>query len=100
VSRAIGIATNNVAEYRALLIGLEMAERFGACEVEVLSDSELLVKQMRREYRVKNEGLKPLHAEAELRARCFDRFSIRHVKREQNARADGLVNLALDEGVS
>jgi dinuclear metal center YbgI/SA1388 family protein len=100
VSRVIGTATNNVAEYRALLTGLEMAERAGARWVEVLSDSELLVKQMRREYRVKNEGLKPLHAEAELRARGFDRFSIRHVNREQNARADGLVNLALDEGVS
>jgi dinuclear metal center YbgI/SA1388 family protein len=100
VSRVIGVATNNVAEYRALLTGLEMAERAGARQVEVLSDSELLVKQMRCEYRVKNEGLKPLHAEAELRARGFDRFSIRHVNREHNARADDLVNRALDEGVS
>lgn len=99
MSRAIGIATNNVAEYRALLTGLDMAERVGAREVEVLSDSELLVKQMRGEYRVKNEGLKPLHAEAELRARGFDRFSIRHVNREQNSRADDLVNRALDEGL-
>jgi dinuclear metal center YbgI/SA1388 family protein len=100
VGRVIGTATNNVAEYRALLTGLEMAERVGAREVEVLSDSELLVKQMRGEYRVKNEGLKLLHSEAERRAHGFSRFSIRHVKREQNSRADGLVNRALDEGVS
>ncbi|MFH0916808.1 MAG: Nif3-like dinuclear metal center hexameric protein [bacterium] len=99
VSRAIGVATNNVAEYRALLTGLELAEAAGTREVEVLSDSELLVKQMRGEYRVRNEGLKPLHEEAERRARGFDRFSIRHVNREQNAHADSLVNHALDEAL-
>ena len=96
-SRLIGVATNNVAEYRALLTALEMAEAAGAREVEVMSDSELLVKQMRREYRVKNEGLKPLHEEATRLVRGFSRFSIRHVDREQNAHADRLVNRALDE---
>jgi len=96
-SRAIGTATNNVAEYRALLAGLEMVERMGAREVEVASDSELLVKQMRGEYKVKNEGLKPLYAEARRRADGFSRFAIRHVEREQNVRADALVNRALDE---
>ena len=64
VSRAIGVCTNNVAEYRALLAGLELAQKAGAEELEVLADSELLVKQVRGEYKVKNEGLKPLHAEA------------------------------------
>ena len=97
LSRAIGTATNNVAEYRALLAGLDMAERIGAREVEVMSDSELLVKQMRGDYRVKNEGLKPLCAEARRQADGFSHFTIRHVDREQNARADGLVNRALDE---
>lgn len=100
VSRVIGVATNNVAEYRALLTGLEIAERAGAREVEVLSDSELLVKQMRGQYRVKNEGLKPLHEEAAHRAKTFARFSIRHVSREQNGHADSLVNRALDEELS
>jgi ribonuclease HI len=97
LGRAIGVETNNVAEYRALLAALEMAARMGAWEVEVASDSELLVKQMRGEYKVKNEGLKPLHAEARDRAGGFHRFHIRHVGREQNARADALVNHALDE---
>jgi ribonuclease HI len=96
VSQAIGIATNNVAEYRALLTGLELAERGRAREVEVLSDSELLVRQMRGEYRVKNEGLKPLHEEATQRLRAFERAVFRHVPREDNKLADELVNRALD----
>lgn len=97
VSRTIGVGTNNVAEYRALLAGLELAAQVGASSLEVVSDSELLVRQMRGEYKVKNEGLKPLHAEARERAAGFARFAIRHVPREENARADELVNLALDE---
>jgi ribonuclease HI len=97
MSRAIGVCTNNVAEYRALLAGLEMARKRGASEVEVLADSELLVKHLRGEYRVRNDGLKPLYGEAVARLREFDRVSIRHVSREENAAADRLVNLALDE---
>lgn len=97
IGRAIGVTTNNVAEYRALLAGLEAAAAMGACEVEVASDSELLVRQMLGQYKVKNEGLKPLHAQAQEHARHFSRFRIRHVPREQNARADALVNRALDE---
>jgi dinuclear metal center YbgI/SA1388 family protein len=97
VGKAIGIVTNNVAEYRALLAGLEMARELGAPEVEVASDSELLVKQMRGEYKVKNEGLKPLHQEARDRAAAFRSFTIRHIDREDNTRADALVNRALDE---
>ncbi len=98
--RAIGVCTNNVAEYRALLAGLELAAKAGADELEVLADSELLVKQVRGEYRVKNEGLKPLHEEAVSRLRGFRRVAVRHVPREQNAEADRLVNRALDEAAS
>jgi ribonuclease HI len=97
ISRAIGTTTNNVAEYQALLAGMEKAHELGAREVEVISDSELLVKQMRGEYKVKNVGLKPLHAEARERAARFAGFTICHVEREQNTRADGLVTRALDE---
>jgi dinuclear metal center YbgI/SA1388 family protein len=97
VAQTIGIQTNNVAEYRALLAALEIAERVGADRVEITSDSELLVKQMRGEYKVKNEGLRPLYEEASERAREFKRFSIRHVERKENAEADALVNKALDE---
>jgi dinuclear metal center YbgI/SA1388 family protein len=97
IGRCIGVTTNNVAEYRALLAGLETAAVMGAGEVEVASDSELLVRQMLGQYKVKNEGLKPLHAEAQAWAGRFSRFRIRHIPREQNARADALVNRALDE---
>ena len=100
VSRVIGVCTNNVAEYRALLAGLEIAQKAGAQELEVLADSELLVKQVRGEYRVKNAGLKPLHEEAMGRLRQFRRVSVRHVRREENAEADRLVNKALDEATS
>jgi dinuclear metal center YbgI/SA1388 family protein len=98
--RTIGVCTNNVAEYRALLAGLELAERAGVEELEILADSELLVKQVRGEYKVKNEGLKPLHEEAKLRLRAFKRVALRHVPRGQNAEADRLVNKALDEAAS
>jgi ribonuclease HI len=98
--RAIGVCTNNVAEYRALLAGLELAATVGVEELEVLADSELLVKQMRGEYKVKNEGLKPLHEEARQRLRGFKRVAIRHVPRAQNAEADRMVNKALDEATS
>lgn len=97
VSRAIGVTTNNVAEYRALLAGLEKAQELGAQEVDVISDSELLVRQMLGEYRVKNAGLRPLFDEARRRAAEFAGFAIRHTGREGNAKADGLVNRALDE---
>lgn len=92
----IGEATNNVAEYFALLRGLEEAAAAGATEVEIRSDSELLVKQMNGEYKVKNEGLRPLHGRARaLSLRVPTRFV--HIPREQNRIADGLVNRALDE---
>ena len=97
VSRAIGVTTNNVAEYKALLAALDKAQELGAAEVEVISDSELLVRQMLGQYRVKNAGLQPLFLEAKQKAARFGRFTIRHTGREHNAKADGLVNRALDE---
>jgi ribonuclease HI len=93
---AIGVATNNVAEYRALIAGLERARELGVGEVEVISDSELLVKQMRGEYRVKNEALRGLSAEAGRLAGTIGRVSYRAVRREHNELADRLVNEALD----
>jgi ribonuclease HI len=92
----IGQATNNVAEYRALLHGLERAGALGASEVEVVNDSELVARQVEGRYKVKHEGLKPLHAQAREALRGFDRWSVRSVPREQNLRADALVNEALD----
>ena len=100
LGRTIGVCTNNVAEYKALLAGLELAAKAGAEQLEILADSELLVKQVRGEYKVKNEGLKPLHQEAVARLRQFPRASIRHVPRAQNAEADRLVNKALDEAAA
>jgi ribonuclease HI len=100
VSRVIGVCTNNVAEYRALLAGLDVAKKAGAQELEVLADSELLVKQLRGEYKVKNEGLKPLYDEAVARLGQFRRVSVRHVRRAENVEADRLVNEALDEAAS
>lgn len=94
--RALGRATNNVAEYRALVEGLARALELGVESIEVRMDSELVVRQMTGIYRVKNEGLKPLFAEAQALSRRFARFAIRHVPREQNARADAEANRALD----
>ena len=92
----IGIATNNVAEYSALIAGLEKARELGVGEVEVVSDSELMVKQMRGEYRVKNEALRELSVEAGRLARELGKVEYRHVKRAHNELADKLVNDALD----
>jgi ribonuclease HI len=92
----IGETTNNVAEYRALLLGLELARRIGATEVDVINDSELVARQIGGEYKVKHAGLKPLFEEAMASLREFDGWSVRNVPRAQNARADGLVNDALD----
>jgi ribonuclease HI len=94
--QAIGIATNNVAEYSALVAGLERAVELGLDDVEVVSDSELLVKQMRGEYRVKNDALRALSLEAAGLARKLRRIEYRAVRREHNELADRLVNEALD----
>ncbi len=92
----IGRATNNVAEYRGLLLGLERARALGATEVDVVNDSELIAHQVNGRYRVKHADMKPLHAEALAALRGFERWSLRPVRREQNADADALVNQALD----
>ena len=93
----LGVATNNVAEYRGLLLGLARAWELGADEVEVVNDSELVAKQINGEYKVKHAGMKPLHTAAREALGRFDRWSMRSVPRAQNAAADALVNRALDE---
>ena len=93
----IGEATNNVAEYKALLLGLRLAKELEAREVEIVNDSELVARQIGGEYKVKHAGLKPLYLEAMRTLREFDGWSVRSVRREQNTRADELVNEALDE---
>jgi ribonuclease HI len=92
----LGVTTNNVAEYRALLLGLRRARELGAGEVDVVNDSELIARQVTGAYRVKHADLKPLHAQALRALGEFDRWSIRSVPRAQNAQADALVNQALD----
>jgi ribonuclease HI len=94
--QAIGRATNNVAEYRALLLGIELARELGADELELIGDSELVVRQVRGEYKVKKPDLKPLHTQVREALARLDSWSIRHVKREQNAEADRVVNETLD----
>jgi ribonuclease HI len=99
-AQLLGSVTNNVAEYRALLLGLERAHELGASEVEVVGDSELIAKQVRGIYKVKHEAMKPLHREAVAALKQFERWSIRTVPRAQNAHADALVNAALDQARS
>jgi len=92
----IGVATNNVAEYSGLIAGLRRAIELRVAGIEVVSDSELMVKQMRGEYRVKNAALRELFLEASRLARALERVEYRHVRRSQNELADQLVNDALD----
>jgi len=94
---ALGQTTNNVAEYRGLLAALRYTVAQGHRTLLIRSDSELLVKQMRGEYKVKHEGLKPLAAEARLLIMQLERVEFEHVRREENAEADRLANLAMDE---
>ena len=94
--RFLGSHTNNVAEYEALIWGLENVAALGHREVTVYADSELLVKQLNGQYRVKNEGLKPLFARALKLLRGFDSFAVAHVRREFNAEADEMANQAMD----
>ena len=95
-SQLLGTASNNVAEYRALLLGLECARGLGASEVEIVGDSELIAKQVQGAYKVKHEAMRPLHRQAMEELSKFDRWSIRTVPRARNAHADELVNAALD----
>ncbi len=92
----IGEATNNVAEYKAIQLGIELATELGASELELVNDSQLVARQIGGEYKVKNKGLMPLFTETMKALRVFDRWSVRDVRREQNERADQLVNEELD----
>jgi ribonuclease HI len=92
----LGQTTNNVAEYRGLLAGLESAAKLGATQVEVLSDSELLVRQMTGLYRVRSENLKDLFEQARIFQTRFSKCTFRHIPREQNTAADRLVNRAIN----
>lgn len=92
----LGSVTNNIAEYQALVWGLRAARAHGVDRLCVKADSELVVKQMRGEYRVKNEGLKPLFCEAQSLRRAFANVEFVHVRRAENAAADELANLAMD----
>ncbi len=92
----LGTQTNNVAEYRALLLGLAKARELGASEIEVIGDSELIAKQVNGIYKVKHPAMRPLYMEAMQALKAFERWSIRTVPRAQNAEADALVNAALD----
>jgi ribonuclease HI len=94
----IGTATNNVAEYRALLLGIQRAAAIGASELELVGDSELIVRQVNGEYKVKDATMRELHAQVGTALSGFDSWTIRHVRREQNAEADRLVNEVLDGG--
>jgi ribonuclease HI len=92
----IGEATNNVAEYRAIQLGIDLARDLGASEIEIVNDSQLVARQIGGEYKVKNKGLIPLFTETMAALREFDRWKVRDVRREQNERADQLVNEELD----
>ena len=96
VAETIGAATNNVAEYRALLRGLERARELGATEIEIVNDSELVARQLTGDYKVKHPAMRPLYLEAMAELRAFERWKIRTVPRALNAHADALVNAALD----
>ena len=99
-SESIGIATNNVAEYRGLIAALEWARAHGATALHVRSDSLLLVQQMKGIFKVKHPGLQPLHAKARLLAHEVGSVTYEHVRREANAHADRLANAAMDDAAS
>lgn len=96
VSEYIGEATNNQAEYQALIRGLEEAKKLGAAEVSVIMDSELVIKQLKQEYKVRDKDLQPLFVKAWNLLHGFKKYSLRHVLRAKNKRADVLVNRAIE----
>jgi ribonuclease HI len=98
-AQRIGRATNNVAEYRAVLMGIGLASEHGASALELIGDSELVVRQLEGRYKVKDPMMKKLHAEVTEALAGFDSWTIKHVRRESNADADRLVNEALDGAV-
>ncbi|TYP54958.1 ribonuclease HI family protein [Thermosediminibacter litoriperuensis] len=100
VSDYIGQTTNNIAEYTALVTALKEALEMGCEEIDIFSDSELMVKQINGEYQIKNEGIKRLHTQVMGLLKEFKKFSINHIRREQNKRADELANEGIDLAVS
>jgi len=99
IARYLGMTTNNIAEYSAAIIGLERAVQLGASSVKLFADSELMVKQLNGLYKVKNEGLKPLHAKARGLINRIGNVEVRYIPREQNKEADALANRAIDEKI-
>lgn len=99
IARYLGTATNNVAEYTAAIIGLEHAVKLGVSRVKLFADSELLVKQLNGQYRVKNEGLKPLYSRAKELIAKIGSVEVQYIPRAQNSEADALANKAIDEKV-
>ncbi|MGI6425447.1 MAG: ribonuclease HI family protein [Tepidanaerobacteraceae bacterium] len=99
ISDYIGQTTNNIAEYTAMVTALKEALEMNFEEIEVISDSELIVKQINGEYQVKNKGLKPLYKEACQLLKEFKKYTVRHVKRERNKEADKLANRGIDEAL-
>ena len=97
LARYLGTTTNNIAEYTAAIMGLEYAVQTGARRVKLLADSELLVKQVNGQYKVKNEGLKPLHARVKELIARIDSVEVQYIPRAQNKEADALANKAIDE---
>ena len=97
IARYLGRTTNNVAEYTAAIIGLEYAIKQGATQVKLFADSELLVKQLNKEYKVKNEGLKPLYRRANELIAKIGSVEVQYIPREKNKEADALANEAIDE---
>jgi ribonuclease HI len=100
LGRYLGRQTNNVAEYQGLLIGLRRAQEMGAREIEVRADSQLMIRQLKGEYAVRNAALKPLHAEALRLLRSFGNFELEHIPRAENSLADEMSNRAIDEEMS
>jgi ribonuclease HI len=100
IARYLGTVTNNVAEYTAAIIGLEHALAAGARKVSLFADSELLVKQLNGQYKVKNEGLKPLHAKAKVLIAQIGTVAVQYIPREKNKEADALANKAIDEKIT
>jgi ribonuclease HI len=99
IARYLGTTTNNIAEYTAAIIGLERALQLGASRVRLCADSELMVKQLNGQYKVKNEGLKPLHAQAKELIAKIGSVEVQYVPRERNRDADALANKAIDEKI-
>ncbi|MGH2746944.1 MAG: ribonuclease HI family protein, partial [Actinomycetota bacterium] len=97
IAEGIGRATNNVAEYRALIAGLELAVEMGVTDIEILADSELVVSQMTGEWKIKDNKLRPLALRANSLLNRFETYSLRHVRREENADADKLANQGMDQ---